>query len=143
MLGAVTTPLDPAACVRAVIDCDNARDARGYRALLHSDYVASVHGRVTATDADTETAALQSWWAAASDGHLVIDDLFAAGELVTVRYRILGTNDGPLAGRPATGKRFELHGCTILQAQGGRVKRVWRYSDALGLMQQLGAGSAS
>jgi predicted ester cyclase len=48
--------------------------------------------------------------------------------------------DGPLAGRPPTGKRFELHGCTILQVIDGRVKRVWRYSDALGLLQQLGAG---
>jgi predicted ester cyclase len=140
MLGGVTTRLDPVACVRAVIDCDNARDARGYRALLHPDYVASVHGRVTATDADAETAALQAWWAAASDVHLLADDIFAAGELVTVRYRLVGTHDGPLAGRPPTGKRFELHGCTILQVQGGRVKRVWRYSDTAGLMQQLGNG---
>jgi hypothetical protein len=58
MLGGVSTERDPLTCVRAVIDCDNGRDARGYRALLHTDYVASVHGRVTATDA--ETAALQT-----------------------------------------------------------------------------------
>jgi predicted ester cyclase len=57
-----------------------------------------------------------------------------------VRYRLLGTNDGPLGGRPPTGKRFELHGCTILQVQGGRVKRVWRYSDTAGLIQQLAGG---
>lgn len=141
MLGTMSTERDPLACVRAVIDCDNGRDARGYRALLHPDYRAEVHGRVTATDADTETAALQAWWAAASDVHLAVDDLFASGELVTVRYRLLGTNDGPLAGRPPTGKPFVLHGCTILQVVGGRVKQVWRYSDALGLMQQLGAGA--
>jgi predicted ester cyclase len=126
-------------CVRAVVACDNARDARGYRALLHADYCAQVHGRVTVTDAESEVAALAAWWSAASDVHLEIDAIVAAGNLVTLRYHLRGTNDGPLAGRPASGKPFVLHGCTILEVIDGRVKRVWRYSDALGLMQQLGA----
>jgi predicted ester cyclase len=133
----VSVERDPLACVGAVIACDNGRDARGYRALLHPDYRAEVHGRVVATDAESEVAALSSWWAAASDVHLEVDDIFAAGDLVTLRYHLRGTNDGPLAGRPATGKPFVLHGCTILQVEAGRVKRVWRYSDTLGLMQQL------
>jgi predicted ester cyclase len=126
------------ACVRAVVDCDNRRDARGYRALLHADYRAEVHGRVTATDAETEVGSLATWWGAASDVHLEIDAIFAAGNLVTLRYHLRGTNDGPLAGRPASGKPFVLHGCTILEVIDARVKRVWRYSDTLGLLQQLG-----
>ena len=61
------TPLE---CVRKVIECDNGRDQAGYRALLHDDYVAHVHGNVQTEGGDQEAAALAGWWKATPDSHL-------------------------------------------------------------------------
>ena len=55
------TPLE---CVRKVIECDNRRDGAGYRALLHDDYAARVHGDLQTDGAEQEVAALEAWWAA-------------------------------------------------------------------------------
>ena len=64
--------------------------------------------------------------------------MFEERGVVTLRYRLTGTNTGEFFGRPATGKRFEVENCTLLQVEGGKVNAVWRFSDTLGLMTQLG-----
>lgn len=125
-------------CVRAVVECDNGRDQAGYRALLHEDYKAFVHGQLMHEGADVEAAALASWWQAASDVHLEILEITEEGGLVTLRYTLEGTNDGELFGRPASGRAFRVENCTLLRIEAGRVREVFRYSDSLGLMRQLG-----
>ena len=57
---------------------------------------------------------------------------------MTLRYTLEGTNDGEFYGQAATGKRFKVENCTLLEVVGGQVRRAWRYSDTLGLMTQLG-----
>jgi predicted ester cyclase len=128
----------PIDVVRRVIACDNGRDAAGYRALLHEDYRSFVHGQPQTSGPDEEVAALELWWSAASDVHLTPLDLRESGGVVTLRYTLAGTNDGEFYGRPATGKRFEVENCTLLQVEDGRVRRAWRYADTLGLLGQLG-----
>ena len=125
-------------CVRAVIECDNGRDADGYRALLHDDYEARVHGQVTVRNAEDEVANLERWWAACSDVHLEPEAFHASGNVVTLLYSLSGTNDGEFYGRPKSGRSFEVHNCTVLEVVSGKVSRVWRYSDTLALMTQLG-----
>jgi predicted ester cyclase len=129
------TPLE---CVRKVIECDNGRDAAGYRALLHDDYVARVHGSIQTEGADAEVAGLEAWWAATPDSHLEELATHVDGPFVTLRYALSGTNDGPLAGNPPTGKAFRTEACTILEVRNGRVKNTWRFADTLGMFTQLG-----
>ncbi len=128
----------PIECVKAVIDCDNRRDAAGYRRLIHDDYLSWVHGKPSTVGAEAEVEALAKWWKAASDVHLEPLAMVESGGLVTLRYTLAGTNDGEFFGRPATGRRFELENCTLLQVEAGRVQRAYRYSDTLGLLGQLG-----
>lgn len=125
-------------CVRRVVECDNGRDAEGYRALLHDDYVSYVHGQRQNEGADVEVAALAQWWQATSDVHLEILEMTESGGLVTLRYSLEGTNDGDLFGRPASGRKFRVENCTLLRVEDGRVKETHRFSDTLGLMTQLG-----
>ena len=107
--------LSPIDCVKRVVDCDNARDAAGYRAILHDDYLSYVHGKEQNSGADVEVAALESWWKAASDVHLEILEMGETDGLVTLRYTLTGTNDGDLFGIPASGKRFHVENCTLLR----------------------------
>jgi predicted ester cyclase len=124
--------------VRQVVACDNGRDAAGYRALLHPDYQSFVHGQPSTSGCDQEVASIERWWRSASDVHLEALDYRASDGIVTLRYTLEGTNDGEFYGRPATGRRFKVENCTLLQVEAGRVRRAWRYSDTLGLLTQLG-----
>ncbi len=128
----------PVDCVKRVIACDNGRDAEGYRALLDPGYVSYVHGQEQTRGPDAEVAALQQWWVAASDVHLEPVTMVETDGLVTLRYTLSGTNDGEFFGQPATGKRFHVENCTLLQVEGERVTRAYRYSDTVGLLGQLG-----
>lgn len=134
------TPID---VVLRVVDCDNRRDAAGYRALLSDDYQSFVHGQPSTTGPDEEVAAIESWWRATSDVHLEPLETYESNGVVTLRYTLEGTNDGEFYGQPATGKRFEVENCTLLEIEGGRVRRAWRYADTLGLLTQLGLAPVS
>jgi predicted ester cyclase len=135
--------LSPIDCVKRVIACDNGRDAEGYRAILHDDYASYVHGNEMTVGADAEVEAIERWWAAASDVHLEPITLVESDGLVTLRYTLTGTNDGDLFGQAATGRRFHVENCTLLEVEAGKVKRAYRYSDTLGLMGQLGVIAGS
>jgi len=130
--------LSPIDCVRRVIECDNGRDAAGYRSVLGDDYRSYVHGAEQTVGPDDEVAAIQRWWTAMSDVHLDPIVMVETDGLVTLRYTLTGTNDGDFYGQPATGKKFHVENCTLLQVDGGVVTRAYRYSDTLGLMGQLG-----
>ncbi|MBW2424048.1 MAG: ester cyclase [Deltaproteobacteria bacterium] len=134
----MSKPDAPVEVVRRVVECDNGRDAAGYRALLHDDYQSFVHGASSTTGVDEEVAALERWWSAASDVHLEPLAYYESEGVVTLRYTLEGTNDGEFFGRPATGKHFRIENCTLLQVEEGKVRRVWRFSDTLGLLGQLG-----
>ncbi len=129
----------PIEVVKQVVECDNGRDAEGYRSILHDDYVSYVHGHEQNRGADVEVEALASWWKATSDVHLEILEMGETDGLVTLRYTLTGTNDGDLFGMPASGKRFHVENCTLLRVVDGKVKETFRYSDTMGLMTQLGA----
>ena len=130
--------MSPIEVVKRVVECDNARDAAGYRAILHDDYLSYVQGKEQNRGADVEVAALESWWKAASDVHLEILEMGETDGLVTLRYTLAGTNDGDLFGLPASGKKFHVENCTLLRVVEGKVKETFRYSDTMGLMTQLG-----
>ena len=123
---------------RRVVACDNGRDLDGYRALLWDDYRAEVNGTLAATTGDAEADSLARYWKGFSDGRVMEEQVVASGSVVTMRYRLVGTNDGELDGRPATGRKVELSGCTIFEMESGRVRRVFRYLDVLTMLGQLG-----
>ena len=72
------------------------------------------------------------------DFQLTIEDMFAEGDKVAVRWSWTGTHKGEFMGIPPTGVQVIMTGISIGHFTGGKIMEAWDYGDALGLMQQLG-----
>ena len=88
-------------------------------------------------------AEFRGWMAArgatSSDIKIVDAQYIDAGDWVTVRFRAVGTQDGPMAPFPASNKPFSLDVCEVWHFDAnGQVDEGHNYSDGLGLLMQLG-----
>jgi predicted ester cyclase len=72
------------------------------------------------------------------DVEVTIQDLIAEGDKVVGRLLVRGTNTGPFAGRPPTGKRVTFGSFRIYRLADGKVVETWAMQDRMGLMEQLG-----
>ena len=78
-----------------------------------------------------------------SDLQITVEDQIAEGDKVVTRWTAVGTQDGDLAGLPASGRRATVTGITIDRIEGGKIVESWGNWDTLGMMQQLGAVPAA
>lgn len=81
---------------------------------------------------------LQQFFSAFPDGHTTILDMFGEGDKILGRLRINGTNNGPFAGQPPTGKKVQFDSFRIYRIVNGKIVESWAMQDRLGLMEQLG-----
>lgn len=72
-----------------------------------------------------------------SDFHNEIQVLLVDGDQASARLLYTGTHDGPLAGIPATGRRFRYSGAAFFIARDGRLADAWVLGDLIGLRDQL------
>ncbi len=74
-----------------------------------------------------------------SDLHLEIQDASTSGDKVWFRIRSTGTNDGPLWGRPATGRPIDITVMDVMRVADGRIVEHWGVADRLAVLKQTGA----
>lgn len=67
-----------------------------------------------------------------------IEDLIAEDDKVAIRHTTSGTHRGTFMGIPATGRRVQFSGISILHVTNGRIAGHWDMSNVLVVMQQLG-----
>ena len=72
------------------------------------------------------------------DASFSIEDIVAEGDRVAIRAIGHATHTGPYRGMPPTGKKIEVGMLGISRFTNGKFAELWRISDRLGLMQQLG-----
>ena len=77
--------------------------------------------------------------AGSSDFHNEIVTLVVDAGQAAARLRYSGTHDGPLAGVPATNRRFTYAGAAFFTAEHGRLASAWVLGDLAGLREQLEA----
>jgi len=73
------------------------------------------------------------------DVQVAIDDQMVEGDRVVSRWTARGTQEGEFMGAPATHKRMEQTGISIMRVQEVKIVEGWSRADDLGLLQQLGA----
>lgn len=92
-------------------------------------------GTVSLAQEKVEASAMRS---GASDLVVTIEGLVAEDDRVAVQYVGRGTHDGVLAGLPASGRAFVIHGATVYRFRDGKIAEEWTYYNGLEIVRQLG-----
>ena len=69
---------------------------------------------------------------------LSIESVLLEEEFVVVRWKMTGTNTGPLLTAAPTGRKLDITGISQLRFDNGQVVEEWTNWDALGMLVQLG-----
>ena len=72
------------------------------------------------------------------DQRVTVEDLFAEGDRVAVRFTLHGTHLGALLDVAPTGKHLAVQGLAIYRLAGGRIVEGWVDLDMIGLLDQIG-----
>ncbi|MBD2459841.1 ester cyclase [Oscillatoria sp. FACHB-1407] len=80
---------------------------------------------------------IQTYMTAFPDAQLIVEDLFAEGDKVAVRWLFRGTHQGYLRDIPPTGNVVTNPGMTIAHIVDGKMVQYWTSWDTLMLMAQL------
>lgn len=81
---------------------------------------------------------LSAYVAAFPDVRMTIEDIFAEGDRVAVRFTARGTHRGEYLGVPPTGKQVTITSILIHRLGGGKMVEDWEWEDQLGVLRQLG-----
>jgi steroid delta-isomerase-like uncharacterized protein len=73
------------------------------------------------------------------DIHFEHDDVICVGDKVAHRWTFTGTHRGEIMGVEPSGRSVTVHGIEMNRIADGKIAESWAISDALGLLEQLGA----
>lgn len=71
------------------------------------------------------------------DTDITVEDTFAEGDKLCVRWSCTGTHTGHGLGMPPTGKRVRVTGISIMRITGSHIVEAWQNWDMLGLLEQM------
>jgi steroid delta-isomerase-like uncharacterized protein len=73
------------------------------------------------------------------DIHFEHEDLTSVGDKVAHRWTFTGTHRGEIKGIEPTGRSVAVQGIEVNRIADGKIAESWAISDALGMLEQLGA----
>ncbi len=126
--------------MRRVYELINAGDIDGFGEHLADGFVE--HEELPGLEPGKEGVQqlFRMYRAAFPDLRMDAEDVLASGDKVVARVRATGTHQGDFLGMPATGKRVDVQLIDIIRfGEDGLAHEHWGVTDALAMMQQLGA----
>jgi steroid delta-isomerase-like uncharacterized protein len=123
---------------RMIDEAFNAGDLKVVDEVVSPNYV--LHGAPPdmPQGPDAIRATVKTFRTAFPDLKIELKDLVAEGDKVSARSVMRGTHEGMLFGIPATHKKVEVDGLTMVTVCDGRVQESWVKNDTMQLFQQLG-----
>lgn len=110
---------------RAYNDAENTRDQAAMNALLAPDIAIEMNGRPALSSAEDDAVAMAALFDAYPDYHREIVSIVDGGTSVAVRWRMVGHAAARFGGRLPD---LDVHGCSFVVVEGGRMTRAWLYS---------------
>ena len=78
------------------------------------------------------------WWQAFPDLHFTSNNVIIQGNCAVLDWTACGTHQGTMMNIPATKRRIEVRGITILTITGGKVQKAVHVWDVAGLLRMIG-----
>ena len=114
-------------------------DTQALRQLLTDDCINHNLATGETRGVEFEVEACQIWHRSFTDVHVSVEHLVAEGDKVTVYWQLRSVHSGKFLEIDATGKIVNVPGMEINRILDGKIAEIWRLSDTMSLMQQLGA----
>jgi steroid delta-isomerase-like uncharacterized protein len=134
---------DSGSIIRKLFDGFNAKDYDAITALAADDFVlidAATGEKYEGPDGARRNA--EGWLIPFADVELELLNVIEAGDWAVAEVVGRGTHTGPLQTPlgevPATGKKMELHFCTLIKVQDGKIVEERDYYDVMAIASQLG-----
>jgi steroid delta-isomerase-like uncharacterized protein len=132
------TDLSPEGIVRGMFAALNSRDfARAAGAVAEHCEWHSLGSGTVFQGPWAMIDGLREFAAAFPDWRADLDRVTTADSLVIVEWTTTGTFQHAFRGRLPNGKRFERHGCSAAEIEGGKIVRYRDYYDRATLLQQI------
>jgi len=80
----------------------------------------------------------QNYLTGFSDVTFTIVDVFGQGDKIVKHWNFKGTHTGEFFGIPASGKKVDIDGVTLVKMKGGKIAQEQDFLDNLSFYQQLG-----
>ncbi|MFI5185725.1 MAG: ester cyclase [Chitinophagales bacterium] len=97
-----------------------------------------MHANPDIVGIDSARAYYANYLTGFSDITFTIKDVFGQGDKLVKHWNFKGTHTGVFFGIPATGKKVDIDGVTLVRMQDGRIAEERDFVDNLDLMTQLG-----
>jgi len=117
----------------------NGRNVELLPQLCTQDYVYHGPGGLELEGIDQLRGMLEGYFTAFPDMHMEVEQRVVEGNLISTRWRVTGTHDGPLDGIEPTGRKIDIGGQVIMRFEGTKVTEEWEFFDELAMLKQVGA----
>ena len=82
---------------------------------------------------------IEGYFAAFPDLRMTVEQRVVEGDLISTRWSLTGTHDGPLGEIAPTGKRIDISGQIIMRFEGAKIAEEWELLDEMAMLKQVGA----